>query len=139
MHFFQIKATIKTTVTPELSIPEVCAWIFCKCCISTDKKETHKSGKYDKILINEWKNETLFDNIWIRINTSANSKIFINIVYISPWASFEHGNNYYEHIQGDHIYDSFNFNFCFKVKWRIGYFLLKKHSVLKIVCSVMNE
>lgn len=34
----------------------------------------------------------------MKINTNGNSKIFINTVYIPPWAAFEHVNAYYEHI-----------------------------------------
>lgn len=50
------------------------------------------------IRLTEWEKESLFDNIWIRINTNGNSKIFVNTVYIPPWASFDHVNDYYEHI-----------------------------------------
>lgn len=50
------------------------------------------------IRITDWENEILFDNIWVKINTSGNSKIFINTVYIPPWATFDHVNEYYEHI-----------------------------------------
>lgn len=50
------------------------------------------------IRLTEWENEILFDNVWIRINTSGNSKIFINNIYIPPWASFDHVKAYYEQI-----------------------------------------
>lgn len=50
------------------------------------------------IRLNEWEKETLFDNIWIKVNTKGSSKIFINTVYIPPWATFDHVNDYYEHI-----------------------------------------
>lgn len=50
------------------------------------------------IRLTDWENETLFDNVWIKINTSGNSKILINTIYIPPWASFDHVKTYYEQI-----------------------------------------
>lgn len=50
------------------------------------------------IRMTEWENETLFDNVWVKINTSGSSKIFVNTIYIPPWASFEHVKAYFEQI-----------------------------------------
>lgn len=48
--------------------------------------------------MSEWENETPFENIWVKINTSGNSKLFINTVYIPPWAGFDHVKAYYEQL-----------------------------------------
>lgn len=50
------------------------------------------------IRIPEWENETLFENIWIKINTNNNSKIFVNNIYIPPWATFYHVKAYFDQI-----------------------------------------
>lgn len=50
------------------------------------------------IRLTEWEKETLFDSIWIQINTGGDSKVFINTVYIPPWAIVEHRRQYYEHV-----------------------------------------
>lgn len=55
-------------------------------------------NKISAIRLTEWENETLFENVWIKINTSGNSKIFINTIYIPPWAGFDHVKAYYEQI-----------------------------------------
>lgn len=46
----------------------------------------------------EWEDEIPFDNVWLKINTHGNSKIFINTIYIPGWASFEHMNLYFEQL-----------------------------------------
>lgn len=48
--------------------------------------------------LTRWENEVPFDNVWLRINTHGNSKIFINTIYIPGWASFEHVRLYYEQL-----------------------------------------
>lgn len=50
------------------------------------------------VRITKWENETLFDNVWIKINTSGNSNIFINTIYIPPATSFDLVKAYYEQI-----------------------------------------
>lgn len=50
------------------------------------------------ITLNAWEDECLFDTVWIKINTSNNSKIFINTVYIPPWANSEQKESYYNQL-----------------------------------------
>lgn len=44
----------------------------------------------------KWESEIPFDNVWLKINTHGNSKIFINTIYIPGWASFDHVNLNFE-------------------------------------------
>lgn len=46
----------------------------------------------------KWEEEIPFDNVWIKLNTHDNSKIFINTIYIPGWACFEHINSYFEQL-----------------------------------------
>lgn len=45
-----------------------------------------------------WENETPFDNVWLKINTSGSSKLFVNCIYIPGWASFDQVKLYYSQI-----------------------------------------
>lgn len=45
-----------------------------------------------------WESEVPFDNVWLKVNTSNNNKLFINTIYIPGWASFEHVNLYFEQL-----------------------------------------
>lgn len=46
----------------------------------------------------DWEKEVHFDNVWLKLNTHGNSKIFINTIYIPGWAKFEHVNQYLEQL-----------------------------------------
>lgn len=46
----------------------------------------------------DWENEKSFDNVWLKINTHGNSKIFMNTIYIPGWASFDQVNLYFEQL-----------------------------------------
>lgn len=50
------------------------------------------------IRLTAWEEEILFENIWLKINTHNNSKIFINTVYIPPWANHQQVKTYLEHL-----------------------------------------
>jgi hypothetical protein len=50
------------------------------------------------VRVTKWEDEIPFDNVWLKLNTHGNSKIFINTIYIPGWASFEHVNMYFEQL-----------------------------------------
>lgn len=50
------------------------------------------------VRINEWEKEIPFDNVWLKLNTTGNSKIFINTIYLPGWASFEHVSLYFDQL-----------------------------------------
>lgn len=39
--------------------------------------------------MSDWEKETLFDNVWLKINTHGNNEIFINTIYIPGWAGYQ--------------------------------------------------
>lgn len=48
--------------------------------------------------MNVWENEVLFDNIWLKLNTSGHSKIYLHSIYIPGWANYEQVNQYFEQL-----------------------------------------
>lgn len=48
--------------------------------------------------MSQWENEVPFDNVWLKLNTHGNNKIFISTIYIPGWAKYEHVNQYFEQL-----------------------------------------
>lgn len=50
------------------------------------------------IRLNNWEQEVPFDNIWLKINTHNERKIFLNCIYINHQANFDRINSYFEQL-----------------------------------------
>lgn len=50
------------------------------------------------IRLKHWELETPFDNIWLKINTHNNKRIFVNCIYINHQTNFDRINTYFMHL-----------------------------------------
>lgn len=55
-------------------------------------------NEYSALRMTKWEDEIPFDNVWLKLNTSGNSKIYLHTIYLPGWASFEHYNMYFEQL-----------------------------------------
>lgn len=55
-------------------------------------------NNYSALRMTKWEDEVPFDNVWLKLNTSSSSKIFLHTVYLPGWASFEHFTMYFDQL-----------------------------------------
>lgn len=50
------------------------------------------------VRMTNWESEIPFDNIWLKLNTTGNTNIFIHNIYLPGWTSSDHMKQYFNHL-----------------------------------------